>query len=104
MRNAIQRWAPAIFSYRYFFRSVLSALPLVRYSATAIFSIGAMNIYVQYGNYSIYFQGQTRKVKGPFHKRDDWLKSAENLGASPFQRDLSNDTTSSQKNLTGQSL
>jgi hypothetical protein len=28
-----------LFRYRYFFRSALAALPLVRYSATAIFSI-----------------------------------------------------------------
>jgi hypothetical protein len=37
------------------------------------------------------FQGQyevIRKLKGPFYKRDDWLKSAENLGASPFKWDL----------------
>jgi hypothetical protein len=27
--------------------------------------------------------------KGPFYKRDDWLKSSENLGASPFNWDLS---------------
>ncbi len=33
-----------------------------------------------------------------------WLKSADNLGASPFKRDLSNDTTFSQTNLAGQSL
>jgi hypothetical protein len=38
------------------------------------------------------------KLKGPFYKRDDWLKSAENLGASPFKWDLSDGTTSSQKN------
>jgi hypothetical protein len=31
-----------------------------------------------------------RKLKGPFYKRDDCLKSAENLGASPFKWDLSN--------------
>jgi hypothetical protein len=47
-----------------------------------------MNINVRHGNYSIYFQGQYEvawKLKGPFYKRDDWLKFAENLGASPFQ-------------------
>jgi hypothetical protein len=32
------------------------------------------------------------------------LKSVENLGASPFKRDLWNDTTFSQTNLAGQSL
>ncbi len=32
-----------------------------------------------------------RKLKGPFYKGDDRLKSAENLGASPFKWDLSND-------------
>ncbi len=32
------------------------------------------------------------------------LKSVENLGVSPFKRDLSNDTTFSQTNLAGQSL
>ncbi len=66
-----------------------------------------MNIYVRNGNYSINIQGQyevAQKLKGPFYKRDDWLKSAENLGASPFKWDLSNDTTSSQKNLARQSL
>ena len=30
--------AGPLFRYRYFFRSALAALPLVRYSATAIFS------------------------------------------------------------------
>jgi hypothetical protein len=33
--------------------------------------------------------------------RDDG--NAENLGVSPFKRDLSNDTPSSQTNLAGQS-
>jgi hypothetical protein len=42
-------------------------------------------------------------LKGLSYKRG-WLKSAENLGASPFKRDLSNDTTFSQVNLAGQSL
>ncbi len=32
-----------------------------------------------------------RKLKGSFYKRDDGLKTAENLGASPFKWDLSND-------------
>jgi hypothetical protein len=66
-----------------------------------------MNIYVRHGNYSINFQGQyevAQKLKGPFYKRDDQIKSAENLGTSPFKLDLSNDTTSSQTNLTRQSL
>ncbi len=66
-----------------------------------------MNIYVRHGNYSINFQGQyevVRKLKEPFYKRDDWLKFAENLGASPFKWDLWNDTTSSQTNLAAQSL
>jgi hypothetical protein len=31
--------ASPLFRYRYFYRSALAALPLVRYSATAIFSI-----------------------------------------------------------------
>jgi hypothetical protein len=47
-----------------------------------------MNIYVRHGNYSINFQGQyevARKLKGPSYKRDDWLKFAENLSASPFK-------------------
>ncbi len=45
-----------------------------------------------------------RKLKGPFNNREDWLKFSENLGAAPFKWDLSNDTTSSQTNLAGQSL
>ncbi len=68
-----------------YFQKFVSPLALVRYSATAIFSvvhwqrchqsataifsIGAMNIYVRHGNYSINFQGQyevARKLKGPF--------------------------------------
>jgi hypothetical protein len=47
-----------------------------------------MNIYVRHGNYSINFQGQyevARKLKGPYYKRDDRLKFAENLSASPFK-------------------
>jgi hypothetical protein len=44
-----------------------------------------------------------RNLKGLF-TREMVVKSAENLGASPFKRDLSNDTTSSQTNLAGQSL
>jgi hypothetical protein len=47
-----------------------------------------MNIYVRHGNYSINFQGQYEVVwtiKEPFYKRDDWLKFAENLGASPVE-------------------
>ncbi len=66
-----------------------------------------MNIYVRHGNYSNNLQekyGVALKLKGPFCKRDDRLNSAENLGASPFKWDLSNDTTSSQTNLAGQSL
>ncbi len=42
-------------------------------------------------------------LKGLSYERG-WLKSADNLGASPFKRDLSNDTTFSQTNLAGQSL
>ncbi len=64
-------------------------------------------MYVWHGNYSINFQGQYEvagKLKGAFYKRDDWLKSAENLGASLFKWNLSNDTTSSQTILAGQSL
>jgi hypothetical protein len=58
-----------------------------------------MNIYVRHGNYSISFQGHYEvawKLKGYFDKRDDWLKFAENLGASPFKWDLSNDTNKSR--------
>jgi hypothetical protein len=33
-----------------------------------------------------------------------WTKLADNLDASTFKRDLSVDTTFSQKNLAGQSL
>jgi hypothetical protein len=43
------------------------------------------------------------KLKGLSLERR-WTKSAENLGASPFKRDLSIDTTFSQTNLAGQSL
>ncbi len=42
------------------------------------------------------------KLKGLSYER--WLKSADNLGASHFKRDLLNDTTFSQTNLAGQSL
>jgi hypothetical protein len=42
-------------------------------------------------------------LKGLSYERG-LLKLAENLGASPFKRDLSNDTTFSQTNLAGQSL
>jgi hypothetical protein len=42
-------------------------------------------------------------LKGLPHERG-WVKSAENLGASPFKRDLSFDTTFSQVHLAGQSL
>jgi hypothetical protein len=44
-----------------------------------------------------------RNLKGLF-TREMMVKCAENLGASLFKRDLSNDTTSSQTNLAGQSL
>ncbi len=44
-----------------------------------------------------------RNLKGLSYERG-LLKSAENLGASPFKIDLSNDTTFSQINLAGQSL
>ncbi len=50
--------------------------------------------------------GPTRwhwNLKGLSYERG-WLNSADNLGASPFKRDLSNDTTFSQTNLAGQSL
>jgi hypothetical protein len=42
-------------------------------------------------------------LKGLPYERG-WLKWADNLGASPFKRDISNDTTFSQTNLAGQSL
>ncbi len=42
-------------------------------------------------------------LKGLSYERG-LLKSADNLGASPFKRDLSNDTTFSQTDLAGQSL
>ncbi len=51
-------------------------------------------------------KGPTRwrgNLKGLSYERG-LLKSPENLGASPFKRDLSNDTTFSQTNLAGQSL
>ncbi len=51
-------------------------------------------------------KGPTRwhgNLKGLSYERG-WLKSADNLGASPYKRDLSNDTTFSQTNLAGQSL
>ncbi len=44
-----------------------------------------------------------RNLKGFSYERG-LLKSAENLGASPFKIELSNDTTFSQTNLAGQSL
>jgi hypothetical protein len=71
------------------------------------FKYGAMNIYGRPGNYCILPipKGPTRwrgNLKGLQHERG-WLKSADNLGASPFKRDLSNDTTFSQTNLAGQS-
>jgi hypothetical protein len=44
-----------------------------------------------------------RNLKGLSYERG-WLKSADNLGAFPFKRDLSNDTTFSETNLAGQSL
>jgi hypothetical protein len=44
-----------------------------------------------------------RNLKGLF-TRVMMVEIAENLGPSPFKRDLSNDTTSSQTNPTGQSL
>jgi hypothetical protein len=49
---------------------------------------------VRHCNYSFNFQGQyevARKLKGPFYKRDDRGKSAENLCASLFKLDLSDD-------------
>jgi hypothetical protein len=42
-------------------------------------------------------------LKGLLHESGR-VKSAENLGAPPFKRDISNDTTFSQTNLAGQSL
>jgi hypothetical protein len=51
-------------------------------------------------------KGPTRwrgNLKGLSFERG-WLKSVDNLGASPFKRELSNDTTFSQTNLAGQSL
>jgi hypothetical protein len=65
-----------------------------------------MNINDGHGNYIVDFQGSyevARKHKGLSYKRG-WLKSSDNLSASPFKRDLSNDTTFSQTNLAGQSL
>ncbi len=70
------------------------------------FKYGAMNIYGRYGNYIINFQGSYEwrgNLKGLSYERG-WLKSADDLGASPFKRDLLNDTTFSQRNLAGQSL
>ncbi len=51
-------------------------------------------------------KGPTRwrgNLKGLSFERG-WLKTADNLGASPFKRDLSSDTTFSLTNLAGQSL
>ncbi len=51
-------------------------------------------------------KGPTRwrgNLKGLSYERG-WLKSADNLVASPFKRYISNDTTFSQTNLAGQSL
>ncbi len=48
-------------------------------------------MYVRHGNHSFNFQGLykvAQKLKGPNKIDDGWLKSAENLGASPFKRDL----------------
>ncbi len=42
-------------------------------------------------------------LKGLSHERW-WIKSAENLGATPYDRDLSIDITFSNTNLAGQSL
>jgi hypothetical protein len=44
-----------------------------------------------------------RNLKGLSHGRG-WVKKTENLGASSFKRDLSNETTFSQTNLAGQPL
>jgi hypothetical protein len=43
------------------------------------------------------------KLKGLSHERW-WTKSAENLGATPYDRDLVIDITFSRTNLAGQSL
>jgi hypothetical protein len=51
-------------------------------------------------------KGPTRwrgNLKGLSYERG-LLKSVENLGTSPFKRDLLNDTTFSETNLAGQSL
>jgi hypothetical protein len=45
-----------------------------------------------------------RKNLNGFSLKRGLTKSAENLGASLFKRDLSVDTTFSQRNLAGQSL
>jgi hypothetical protein len=65
-----------------------------------------MNIYVPHGNYIVNSKGSYKvawKLKGLPHERG-WVKSAENLGASPFKRDLSIETTFRQVHLAGQSL
>jgi hypothetical protein len=65
-----------------------------------------MNINGGHGNYIVDFQGSyevARKLKEPLRERG-WLKSVDNLRASPFKRDLSNYTTFSLTNLAGQSL
>ncbi len=70
------------------------------------FKYGAMNICGRHGNYIVKFQGSEEvglNLKGLSYERG-WLKSAYNLGASPFKRDLSNDTTFSQTDIAGQSL
>jgi hypothetical protein len=69
------------------------------------FKHGTMNIYGRHGKYIVDFQGSYKvagNLKDLSYERG-WLKSADNLGASPFKRDLSNNTTFIETNLTEQS-
>jgi hypothetical protein len=65
-----------------------------------------MNVSVRLDNYIVDSQGSykvAQKLKELSHERV-WVKSAENLNASPFRRDLSINATFSQVHLAGQSL
>jgi hypothetical protein len=66
------------------------------------FKYGAMNIYDRHGNYIVNSQGSyevARNLKGLSYERG-WLKSADNLGASPFKRDISNDNHFQPKQIS----
>jgi hypothetical protein len=78
----------------------------ISFSVLFQFKYGALNIYGRHGKYIVVCQGTYGvewKLKGPLIYERGCLKSADNLGASPFKRDLSNDTTFSQTDLAGHS-